>query len=246
MSKTADTTPNRWPLYLLIAGGLVMMAVAGLPFLHGWWLGLADVQAGDVIYPLEMDEFLSRVEANPKIIADLDSVTAKAPTIVDEIDYGNIENWFSEGKFHAQKQTQESYRLDIEKLNIENALVKVGGTNIDHNLVQFNTDVTVGEYGAPVIFGHSMLRQFYNPKVTNKERYKGLFSTIMTLETGDEIKLTIAGVTYTYVVTDKQEVKPDDDYIMSQDPSRKQIKLVTCTPEGTRLRRGVVTAELKS
>lgn len=236
-----------WPLYLMMAIGLIMVGYAGWPFVRGWWQNLLDTQAqAAVVYPLEIDEFLSRQEANPKILASLDSVTERDPVIVDEIDYGNIENWFSDGKFHAQKQTSETYLLDIEKLDIHNALVKVGGTNIDHNLVQFNTDVTIGDFGAPVIFGHSMLRQFYNPKESNKERYKGIFSTIMTLEPGDEIKITIAEVTYTYVVTELEVVQPDDDFIMSQDTSKKQIKLVTCTPEGTRLRRGVVIAELKS
>ncbi len=246
MSEVAKKPGANWPLYLLMSAGLGLILLAGVPFARGWWQQILDSQAENIVYPLEMNEFWARVEANPKIIADIDAVTAKAPTIVDEIDYGNIENWFSDGKFHAQKQTSQSYTLDIEKLGIKNALVKVGGTNIDHNLVQFNTDRTIGDYGAPVIFGHSMLRQFYNPKETNKERYKGIFSTIMTLETGDEIKITIAGVTYTFLVTEKKEVKPDDDYIMSQDVSKKQIKLVTCTPEGTRLRRGVITAELKS
>ncbi|MBQ6449762.1 sortase [bacterium] len=235
----------KWPLYLTMLLGAVLMVTASLPFLQGWWQNWLDVQAESIVYPVEIDEFLSKLESNPKILADFNSVTTRDPLIVDEIDYGNIENWFSNGKFHAQKQTSQSYRLDIDKLNIHNALVKVGGTNIDYNLVQFNTDVAIGDYGAPVIFGHSMLRQFYNPKESNKERYKGLFSTIMTLEPGDEIQVTIAEVTYTFLVTDLQVVQPDDDFIMSQDKSKKQIKLVTCTPEGTRLRRGVVTAELK-
>ena len=225
--------------------GVSLVGIAVWPYVRGFWQTFWEQQQNIVVYPLDIDSFIAKSQSGPKILGDFTTVTAREPVIVGELDYGNLENWFSDSKFHASKQTSQSYTLAIPKLNIANALVRVGGTNIDYNLVQFNTDVTVGDFGAPVIFGHSMLRQFYNPKETNKERYKGIFSTIMTLEIGDEIKVTTGGVTYTYVVTTQKEVPPDDDYILAQDPSRKQLKLVTCTPEGTRLRRGVITAELK-
>jgi sortase A len=162
-----------------------------------------------------------------------------------EFNPSNLESWFAGQNIKASNQTQESYLLHIEKLGIANALVKVGGNNIDENLVQFNTNTRLGDYGAPVIFGHSILRQFYNPKESNKDRYKSIFSTIMTLQPGDEIKINTGEITYTYIVTEKKEVKPDDDYILAQNQNLRQIKLVTCTPEGTFLRRGVITAELK-
>ncbi len=243
MAKKGKT--NQWLIYVVIGVGVVLTGMGVVPYIKGWWQTLQFERHDSVIYPLDMSEFVASLDANPKILGDFDTVTAQDPLIVDEIDYGNIENWFSSDKYHAQKQTSQSYTLDIEKLNIHNALVKVGGTNIDYNLVQFNTDVAIGDLGTPVIFGHSMLRQFYNPKETNKERYKGIFSTIMTLEKGDEIKVNVGDLTYTYEVVSTQTVQPDDEEIMRQDPSRKQLKLVTCTPEGTRLRRGIVLAELK-
>jgi len=101
-----------------------------------------------------------------------------------------------------------------------------------------------GQPGAPVVFGHSLLRQFYNPKESNPRRYNSIFSTIMTLDKGDKIYLYYGDVRYTYVVEDKTEVKPTDTYILSQDYGVRQLKLVTCVPEGTYLRRGVVTAQL--
>jgi LPXTG-site transpeptidase (sortase) family protein len=66
----------------------------------------------------------------------------------------------------------------------------------------------------------------------------------MTLEKGDRIYLYYGDARYTYMVEAKTEVKPTDTYILSQDYSSRQLKLVTCTPEGTYLRRGVVTAQL--
>jgi LPXTG-site transpeptidase (sortase) family protein len=66
----------------------------------------------------------------------------------------------------------------------------------------------------------------------------------MTLKKGDEIKILDDGITYTYQVMEKTEVKPEDTYILAQRRDAKLLKLVTCTPEGTYLRRGVVTAQL--
>lgn len=66
----------------------------------------------------------------------------------------------------------------------------------------------------------------------------------MTLKAGDEIFVTYDGVKYRYLVQEKTEVQPEDVYILTQHYDVRQLKLVTCTPEGTYLRRGVVTAQL--
>jgi LPXTG-site transpeptidase (sortase) family protein len=144
---------------------------------------------------------------------------------------------------HADEQVQE-YTIDIPTLNITNAVIKVGGSNLDESLIAYPGTAMPGEFGAPVIFGHSVLRQFYNPSEKNPRRYNSIFSTIMTLKPGDKIYVTADGVKYTYLVQDKSEVKPEDVYILNQDFGSKKLKLVTCTPEGTYLRRGVITAQL--
>jgi sortase A len=236
-----------WFYGMVFLSGLVMLGTALQPFAKAAWLSYVDEET-QAIYPLEIEEFVARMETGPVIMSDLSSLKQKAPVIVDDLrDYGNIENWFAGGtkNIKTSAQTQEAYTLAIEKLGVTNALVKMGGNNIDLNLVHFNPEVEVGGYGAPVIFGHSMLRQFYNPKETNKDRYKSIFSMIMTLEIGDEIKVKVGELSYTYLVTEKKEVDPDDEYILAQNTSKRQIKLVTCVPEGTYLRRGVITAELK-
>lgn len=198
------------------------------------------------LFPLVADEFFHKMDQSPKILGDFTQLPEeKAPLILDTaLDYSNLENWFSSAPLIEHQQTQQSYTLEIPKLGIYNALVKVGGTNIDNNLVQFNSEVQVGDYGAPVIFGHSTLRQLYNPKESNKNRYKSIFSTIMTLGKGDLIYITQDEIIYTFRVIEKKEVAADDDYILAQNTNAPQLKLVTCTPEGTFLRRGVITAEL--
>jgi len=164
-----------------------------------------------------------------------------------ELDFTNLANWFGAGQvpnFTADQAPISKYTLDIPKLKIHNAKVKVGGTDLSKSLLAYPGTALPGQHGSPVIFGHSVLRRFYNPSEKNPRRYMSIFSTIMTLEPGDKIYVTADGVKYTYVVKDKKEVKPEDVYILTQKYDDKKLKLVTCTPEGTTLRRGVVEAEL--
>jgi sortase A len=169
------------------------------------------------------------------------------PVILNSaLDYTDLSNWFVGSDLSAFTTTQEAvtYTIEIPKLNIKQAEVINGGTDLNRSLIQYPGTALPGQPGAPVIFGHSVLRQFYNPQLSNPRRYNSIFSTIMTLEQGDKIYVTQDNVRYTYVVQSKTEVKPTDTYILSQNYSSRLLKLVTCVPEGTYLRRGVITAQL--
>ncbi len=146
---------------------------------------------------------------------------------------------------HQDVKDDEVYYLDIPKLKIYDAKVIKGDEKyLSQSLVQYPGSPMPGEKGFTIIFGHSALRKYYNPDKKNKNRYKVIFSTIMTLDNGDKIFIKRNGIKYTYIVVDKIEVNPDDVYILNQDYNTIGLKLVTCTPEGTLLRRGVVIAQL--
>src|SRR5258708_871941 len=165
--------------------------------------------------------------------------------IKDELDYTNLSNWFTSTTLPQGGQEQDTeYTLDIPGVEIETAKVKLGGSNLDKNLIQYPGTSLPGQAGAPVIFGHSVLRQFYNPQTKNPRRYFSIFSKIMTLENGDKIYLTYNNIKYTYEVRSKSVVQPEDTFILDQHYDSKELKLVTCVPEGTYLQRGVVTAQL--
>ena len=66
----------------------------------------------------------------------------------------------------------------------------------------------------------------------------------MTMKTGDRIFVDYDGIKYTYEVKDKVEVSSEDLFILEQQYSGRELKLITCVPEGTSLRRGVVVAQL--
>jgi len=163
-----------------------------------------------------------------------------SPAVYQRLDYTKPENWFPEAEYPSQSVSKiSSYNLSIPKIEIDNAGVEIGGTDLAKSLIHYPGTAFPGELGTSVIFGHSILRQFYNPK-----NYRSIFSTIMTLEYGDEILVKFDAVNYRYKVVDKIEVKPEDIQILEQKYNGRYLKLVTCVPEGTYLRRGVVIAEL--
>ncbi len=170
-----------------------------------------------------------------------------SPTIDNtELDYTNLSNWFPNLALPTANDTQQisEYRLDIPDVDITNAVVNYGGSNLDKSLIQYPGTAGPGQKGTPVIFGHSVLRQFYNPSEKNPRRYLSIFSKIMTLKKGALIYITQDNVRYTYAVRDRTVVQPEDTYILDQDYTQTTLKIVTCVPEGTFLQRGVITADL--
>ncbi len=243
------------PIFL-IGVGLFLLGSAVIPILGFYFNNLT--KAPTLIAPIPQENIISTtslVAANTSNLTDLSqepSSIRQDPIIVDaDLDYTNLSNWFDDQMGAnlinrtslLSRQTGE-YLLEIPKLDINNAVVKIGGTDLDESLIQYPGTSLPGKPGAPVVFGHSLLRHFYNPSEDNPRRYNSIFSTIMTLEPGDRIYLHYGDVKYTYIVQDKSEVKPTDTYILSQDYNSRQLKLVTCVPEGTYLRRGIITAQL--
>ncbi len=257
-----------WPIRLgsvlvplaLISVGFLLLGSAVMPIVTHYFKNFQEIQAAKLAAPIPQEKIL---DVTPLVIAqtfDNEVATVQdkfehytGPVIVNaKLDYTNLSNWFEEENEVVDLQNQTSllsqhtgeYILEIPKLKIENAKVKIGGTDLDKSLIQYPGTSLPGKPGSPVVFGHSVLRQFYNPKESNPRRYNSIFSTIMTLKKGDKFYVKYGEATYTYVVIGHSEVKPTDTYILQQDYSKKQFKLVTCVPEGTYLRRGVVTAQL--
>lgn len=184
------------------------------------------------------------------------------PTLIADVDYTKASNWFTfspvdgtgdsiagQSQFinintppppSVQKPTrEEEYRLAIPSLGIMDAVVKANTDDLTKSLIQYKQTAYPGEPGAPVIFGHSTLPQFFSS--TN---YLTIFSTLPTIKLGNDIFVSYAGVKYTYRVSNMYEVKPTEFWVLKQDYNQKILKLITCVPPGTKLRRLVVEAEL--
>ncbi len=240
---------------LFIGIGLYMLGSAVTPILSYYVSDQNNLEVRELTAPIPREQVM---DITPLVVTSSDQEEEKPelvtlPTL--ELDYTNLANWFGDGQLpQVQKEGApeavgnaplQEFTIDIPAVKVENALVKVGGTDLNNSLISYAGTANPGEYGAPVIFGHSVLRQFYNPSPKNPRRYTSIFSTIMTLKPGvDKIYVTAGGVKYTYLVQSKTEVKPGDVYILTQQYDAKRLKLVTCVPEGTYLKRGVVLAQL--
>jgi LPXTG-site transpeptidase (sortase) family protein len=242
---------------LCIIVGIFLVGNATWPLFSYFLFSSSDLQTS-LLSPIPRDQVLDimpkvvaqAAESNNAKILGSETIqdTASAPVIMPtELDYTNLSNWFPNSSLpDSSEESTVEYQLDIPAVNIENARIKMGGTNLDHNLIQYPGTAMPGQSGEPVIFGHSVLRQFYNPSEKNPRRYFSIFSKIMTLKPGDKIYLTYDNIKYTYEVREHDVVDPDDTAILEQRYDMKALKLVTCYPEGTYLKRGVVTAELVS
>ena len=202
-----------------------------------------------VVWPIFSYEIISSNETtftntgllNPLALQAPVTALIATPKIVSSVDYTQAGNWFPQAQPSQINKIigPETYTLSIPKLRINKATVVIGSNDLSKNLIHYAETALPGQYGSPVIFGHSILPQFYNP--TN---YISIFSLLPTLNKGDEIIVDYDNVTYTYKITEKQEVLPEDLWVLAQQYDAKKIKLITCVPPGLKTKRLVVTGEL--
>ncbi|MBI4157348.1 sortase [Candidatus Woesebacteria bacterium] len=147
----------------------------------------------------------------------------------EEVDYTKASNWFVGGapKDSFVSSNISFYTVSIPRLKIENATVAIGGEDLADHLIQYPGTALPGKFGNAVIFGHSVLPIFYNPK-----NYLSIFSLLPTLKKGDEITINYDGITYKYEVENMFEVSPTDIQVLDQDKSDSFLTLVTCVPPG--------------
>lgn len=241
-SKSAARWVHLFPAVMVTLGSMLIANVTW-PILQ-YQLFIAPQQQEVLLSPLP-------IEQDPFLLSGVAPVQAEEdpePIIITSgLDYTNLSQWFNDIEVplvSAQGETLE-YTISIPSLNIEDALVRVGGMNLDQSLIQYPGTANPGELGSPILFGHSVSPMFYNPAISNPKRYISIFTKIMQLKKDDEIIVKYDGITYVYRVTNKTEVKPDDTYILEQRYDQRELKLVTCTPPGTYLRRGIVFAQLE-
>ncbi|HKZ35051.1 MAG TPA: sortase [Patescibacteria group bacterium] len=151
----------------------------------------------------------------------------------------NVENSLDILDNDTDGEEGKTYKITIEKLGILDAEVRVGAEDLDTSLIQFPGTALPGKIGNSVIFGHSVLPYFYNPK-----SYKTIFSTLHLLTKGDLIRVEYDGVQYMYRVEGRKLVSPKDYSILSQPSEERELSLVTCVPPGIDLGRLVISAKL--
>lgn len=166
---------------------------------------------------------------------------------VSNSDFTQLDNWFvtdnhtdtNPNLLNTSNTTHTSYKLSIPKLKIQDAIVETGSMDLKKSLIQYPQTSLPGQLGNGVVFGHSVLPQFFNPK-----SYLTIFSTLYRLKQGDEIFIDYDNIRYRYLVEEMYEVQPTDLSVLEQRFDSRYFTLITCSPPGTYLRRLVVKAQL--
>lgn len=157
--------------------------------------------------------------------------------------FADARNWFPNVRKDTkvvQKVTE--YELSIPSQNISHMKVSTVDFDLSKHLVQyFSTSKSPIENGTSVIFGHSTLPQWFDPK-----NYMAIFAHMHLIKDGDEILLTVNGQDYHYKVFSRTIVDSNDPNIFSQAYDNSYITIITCTPPGTTWKRLVVRASLQS
>lgn len=217
-AQTSTVSPKLLSVFLVLAG-VTLIASATVPiFVYQFFVS---PKFSKMIKPIPEETVLGEQEQ-------------------EEVDYTQVSNWFPEApKLPPLPSKITHYTLSIPKLKIKDAAVQIGGEDLKQGLIQYEGTAFPGQFGNTVIFGHSVLPQFFNPK-----NYLTIFSTLPTLKMGDEILVDFDGVRYKYVVEQMIEIKPEDISILEQRYDDLYLTLITCVPPGTYLRRLAVRARL--
>ena len=94
-----------------------------------------------------------------------------------------------------------------------------------------------GQVGNTVIAGHSSNDLF------DGGDYKFIFAQLDKLNIGDTIYVNYNSIRYTYIVSKKQVVSPNDVSSLVYPITKPILTLLTCTPIGTALNRLLITSE---
>jgi sortase A len=127
-------------------------------------------------------------------------------------------------------------RIEISKIGVDKIVV----AGVDYKALEkgpglFDGSPLPGQLGNVAIAGH-------------RTSYGAPFSRLNELTLGDEIVLTRAGSTFTYIVSEKPFiVKPSQTEVLKTiDATTGQLTLVTCHPKWTSENRMIVKAKLES
>ena len=176
------------------------------------------------IYPQNYTKLISPISGTTEKVQGAVTTTTNG-----NVDYTQASTWFPSGAKSEDFNTSkvDFYTITIPKLKIDSASVAIGGEDLSKSLIQYPGTALPGKHGNSVIFGHSILPIFYNPK-----NYISIFSLLPTLKKGDLIYINYDGVSYTFRIETMFEVLPTDIQVLDQDSSDSFLTLVTCVPPG--------------
>ena len=200
---------------------------------------------GWVLYPIATYEifYAPKFEnmVNPLPVAIVkNTLSDNVPAVLgaQNVDYTRASTWFPKANDVKVNGINTAYHISIPKVHVQNATVLIGNDDLNKSLVQFAGPIP-GNFGNPVVFGHSTLLWFYNPK-----DYRTIFSELPELNIGDDIYVSVENITYHYKVFQMKVVWPTDLSVLEQTYDDIYLTLITCVPPGTYYKRLVVRSKL--
>lgn len=196
----------------------IISGISGLVILFGVFYPILSYNTS---YARNYSQLISPLANDEKMIKGIDTST--------DPDYTQASSWFVGGATHDDFGISkvEYYNLSIPKLKIDGAPVVIGGEDLSEGVIHYPGTALPGKRGNSVLFGHSILPIFYNPK-----NVLSIFSLLPTLKIGDEILVDYDGVSYKFEVETMFEVMPTDLQVLDQDTTDSFLTLVTCVPPG--------------
>ncbi len=136
-------------------------------------------------------------------------------------------------------------RLIIPKLNVDVPVafgISTGDVDaaMNQGVAQFSipgANALPGQIGNLVITGHSA------GDIYSSNPYKFIFSGLERLENGDLIYVNYNSVRYTYQMTGRETVEPNNVSALIYSTDKPMLTLITCTPLGTSHYRLLISAE---
>lgn len=138
-------------------------------------------------------------------------------------------------------------KLIIPKINVDAPVIYDVGNDYNSQMAAMEKGIAhfaipganshPGEIGNTVLSGHSSNDLF------DGGDYKFIFAQLDKLNVGDTIYANYKSKRYTYTITKKEVVAPNDVHKLVYTTKKPIMTLITCTPLGTSLNRLLVTAE---
>lgn len=230
--------------YIMMLGGITLLSYVVYPIASHQWRVYRRNRIVQTKTPHPTNKQITPEPESQKLALDNKSKKSETKGVVfgEETSINDVESWFPAAAPQRVAPSRVThYNISIPELNIKDAIVTIAGEDLMDSLIHYGGTALPGEYGDSVIFGHSVLPTFYDPK-----DYQSIFSLIPTLEEGDEIVVDFDGIQFLYQVQRYYEVSPEQIDILRQNYSNRCLRLVTCVPPGTYLRRGIIEACLVS
>jgi len=129
---------------------------------------------GNVVYPivsyqLFLSPKFSDIFLSPTTETETQQGFSSSPVVLGQeielVDFTQPKNWFPRSESLPFGIEEKTYRLSIPKLKISEAVVVINGEDLKNTLVQYPGTALPGRFGNTVVFGHSVLPQFFNPKL---------------------------------------------------------------------------------